>query len=222
MPPARSNLLDRHLRRSGRRRRGSVKAGVVLTLIGGGILGGTAIAVRPRPIGAAVPIEAMVGAERAVAVESLAGILRRSAAILAVHRRGSSPFTDVVVHAFDGPRPGVIEPSEILVLTHSRTLRAVMAFTHDPTRSGGEASTRPIPRAALEDPGFARSWRDRPDVRRDVLPAGTDLVDLRLDPAEGPGNGAYPSWTLCLTWPDGSADGTITVEVRVDPATDGP
>ena len=194
----------------------------MLTLACGGILGGAAIAFRPRPIGASVPMDTLVGAERAVAVESLAGVFRRSAAILAVHRHGASPFTDVVIQAFDGPRPGAIEPSEILVLTHSRTLRAVMAFSLDPAGSGADTATQPIPLARLQDPAFARSWRDRPDVRRDVLPAGTDLVDLTLDPAEGPGNGASGSWTLGLTWADGSADGTITVEVRVDPAPDGP
>lgn len=205
-----------------RRPRGTAKAGLLVLLAGGTSVACLAVALRPRPLGATVPPEVAVGPARAAALGTIADVVRRSTGVLAVHRRGNGPFTDVVLHAYDAPRTGAVEASEVLVLTHSRTLRALFAWTLDREEADEAVARRVIPAGAFEDPAFARSWRDRPDVRRDVVPAGEGLLDLELLRAEGPGNAASPGWTLRLTWADGSADGTVTAEVPVDPAADGP
>lgn len=193
-----------------------------MLILGGSMVGGAAVAFRPRTIGASVSAETVLGAERAMAIETLADVLRRSSRIIAVHDRPGSPFTDIVIHAFDGPRRGIVERGELLVLTHSRTLRAVMAFTLDPAEADASAARTVVGDTTVASPGFARSWRDRSDVRRDLIRAGDGLVRLKLEPAEGPGNQTRPGWILTLTWADGSADGTVTGEVRVDPAGGGP
>ncbi len=201
-----------------RHRRGAAKAGVLLALAGTATVGGLAVALRPQPLGASVPPEAAVGPARAAALGTLADVVRRSTGVLAVHRRGNGPFTDVVLHAYDAPRTGVVEASEVLVLSHSRTLRTVFAWTLDAAEAGEDAARAVVPASRLADPAFARSWRDRTDVRRDVVPAGEGLVDLELVAREGPGNAGTEGWTLRLTWLDGSTDARVTAEVRVDPA----
>jgi hypothetical protein len=193
-----------------------------MVVLGGTIVGGAAVAFRPRTLGASVSAETVLGAERAMAMETLADVLRRSARIIAVHDRPGAPFTDIVIQAFDGPRRGIVEPGEVLVLTHSRTLRAVMAFTLDPARVDASTARNAFDEDVIAAGGFARTWRDRPDVRRDVVPAGTGLVRIELEPAEGPGNATGAGWIMKLTWADGSADGTVTGEVRVDLAGGGP
>ena len=171
---------------------------------------------------ASVSESAAAGPQRTVAIEALAELLGRSAGIVAVHRRDGSPFTDIVVHAFDDHRRGVIEAPEVLVLTHSRTLRAIMAFAMDPAAIGEASRRETMDRAALETPEFARRWRERPDVRRTVLAAGEGVVDLELIPQSSRGYRTSTVWTLRLTWADRSADGTVTAELPVEPAADGP
>ena len=205
-----------------RRRRGSIKAGLMIALLAGGVVGTAMVAIRPRTIGASVPESAAVGPQRTVAIEALADLLGRSAGIVAVHRRDGSPFTDIVVHAFDDHRRGVIEAPEVLVLTHSRTLRAIMAFAMDPAAIDEATRSETVDRAALETPEFARRWRERPDVRRTVLAAGEGVVDLELIPQSSRGYRTSTVWTLRLTWADRSADGTVTAELPVEPAADGP
>jgi hypothetical protein len=203
------------------RRRGSVKAGLMIAMLAGGLVGTAMIAIRPRTIGASVPESAAVGPQRTVAIEALADLLGRSAGIVAVHRRDGSPFTDVVVHAFDDHRRGVIEAPEVLVLTHSRTLRAVMAFAMDPVAIDDASRRESVDRTTLESPEFARRWRERPDVRRTVLAAGEGVVDLELIPEASRGYRTSSVWTLRLTWADRSADGTVTAELPVEPVADG-
>lgn len=204
-------------------RRGSVKAGLMIALLAGGVVGTAMVALRPRSIiGASVPESAAVGPQRVLAIEALADLLSRSAGIVAVHRRDGTPFTDIVVHAFDDHRRGVIEAPEVLVLTHSRTLRAVMAFAMDPADITDEVRRETIDPEALRQPGFARQWRERLDVRRTVLAAGEGVVGLDLIPEDSRGYRTSPVWTLRLTWEDRSADGTVTAELPVEPVNDGP
>lgn len=205
------------------RRRGSAKAAAVMTLVGGTVVGGSVIAFKPRfsggDPGRGVSGDAPIAEARQVELDRLATILRGSVAIIDV-RGGGGPFTEILVHLVDGPRTGQVEPTELLLLSHARTLGVLLAFRLDPDSAAatgpGGGRLRPIAPSTLADPDFARNWRDRTgvDVVRDVIARG--IVGLELAPLEPTGDQERRLWRLTLTWDDGTADHRTTASVDLE------
>src|SRR5262245_12721516 len=62
------------------------------------------------------------------AINSITTMIGQSIEVLAVHNRQSTPYTEIVLWRNDRQNPGVIDPDELVVISHSRLFRTVSVY----------------------------------------------------------------------------------------------
>jgi hypothetical protein len=62
-------------------------------------------------------------------LNALAALVSDCTEILAVHQRGPTPYAEIVLWVNDIANPGVIDPQEIAVISHSQPLHAVTIYS---------------------------------------------------------------------------------------------
>jgi hypothetical protein len=75
-------------------------------------------------------------------VNHLATLIGQSVEVLAVHTRDNTPYTEIVLWLRDDANPGVIDPDELVVVSHSRLFETVTKYAL-PTSITDELATIP-------------------------------------------------------------------------------
>ncbi len=151
-------------------------------------------------------------AHRQVAV-LFAGLVSQCREVLVVRGADARAGVEMVLWLEDAANPGRIDPGEIALVRHSRLLRIITLHKQD-----GEVDGPSLARSDITAPGFARAWRDRPEVTRRVLATG--VSDLTVTPVARADDGRS-MFRVSFTWPADSVDGPDEACVLVD-AVGGP
>lgn len=146
----------------------------------------------------------------------LTGLIGRSAAVLAVHQRGATPYLEIVLWLEDRDGSGKAEPAEVVIVSHSRIMRTVTLFEWAAGATPAEGALK-IVRPAM--PAFCNAWRADWHVRPQVILAG--VSDLAAQPLESLVAGRQ-RLRITLTWVGDSADGPDVVSADVDAAVAAP
>ncbi len=183
-----------------------------------GVLGTAAFVVTPRLLQAGAEEEDLTVVPRVEAHKvqalSLLEALHRCKAVLAVQDREATPYLDVVFWAEDILEPGVINESEIIVLSHSTMMQSLTMHTcgFDPQVPGPPLSLQEV-----NEPTFGMDWRLRSDVEGRVI--GSGLSQMRFsDRSDSGGQQATlagredEGYLLELTWVGNRTD--VTDEAR--------
>lgn len=204
--------------RRGRRRGDSLPAILVtLALLGGfgaaavvitpGVLHGGPAPRTPRPPSDPGHLEV---------TETLERVIGGSHALLAVHPRGRTAFLEIVLWLEDGKNPGLVDATEVLVLSYSPVLQSLTAHAFD---AEGEAAVEAGPPgpwlpAAAARASFCDAWRADRRGRRMVIESS--LSDMRVERIAREDGGA-DLLEITLTWSANSSDAqdeaTVYVEV---------
>lgn len=120
--------------------------------------------------------------------------------IVAVHEGTETGLTEVVVWHKDVDVDGLIDPSELVLLTHSSFLGQVSAaaleWQPSPDDRDYSRLTSPIAVASAQSSAFPTDWRNRPDVSVSPISVGIDGFRLvRLDEKFG-----EKVWRVELLW----------------------
>lgn len=137
---------------------------------------------------------------RLTAFEAIKALLSSCQEVVATHVSGDAGVTEVVLWHRDVDLDGALDPSELLVLTHSRFLGQISAasikWQPSPQDDSFEGLTRPIARAQAVDADFPSRWRGREDMAVTTVAVGID--GFRLDDLGGKfGQDAY---RVSLLW----------------------
>jgi hypothetical protein len=143
--------------------------------------------------------------------DAVRALMAKSHAIVAVHTNEQSGLTEVVVWHRDTDIDGAIDPSELVVLTHSRFLGQVSASVLEWQPSLGDPNyarlSAPIPIESARSPGFLQMWRSREGVGTSPIAIGVERFGLeRLGRRFG-----EKVWCVELRW---SADVSDAYEDR--------
>jgi hypothetical protein len=214
-----TNLPARNFRGVAGARRGGTLASwlVVLSMIGA--FGVTAAMVTPRFLAggempprtttASMPVHQRL-------IESLAALLGRSVAVVAIQDRGATPYEEAVLWLEDIENPGRIDPAELAVISHSRVLQTITYYGLDPDVSGDDVPTTAwMERFDLTGPEFAVRWRAHPSVVSRVLAVGVSDMQLERLGTAHRGSGLL---RISLTWDSHSTDGADEASVLVEAA----
>lgn len=201
-------------------RRGGTTGGLLVTLSLLGALAATAAVITPAYLSASGPEGAEAVTARMPAhhqmIELLGSLISRSREVLAVHQRGPGPYLEIVLWLDDADNPGLIDPDEVAVITHSEVLRTISYFA----LPGPEEEAEPeeglcwdTSASDIRTLAFCAAWRSRPDVRQRVLGTGIAAMDVqRLPPQEG----GRTLLCISLTWTSDLADGPDEASVLLD------
>jgi hypothetical protein len=210
---------------------GATLRSLVLFCCGGALLITAAMVLDPGTLLARVKSakdDAATAQARREFTATLASLLAQCHQVLAIHHRGVTPYSEIVMWKTDTHNPGQIDPSEIAVLSHSDLLQAVTLYSlpdgvSPMSASNTSSSTTPLrfDRLALEQPGFCDRWRALPAVQPRVIGSGISDMKLTCDALE---NGSASSQTenhagklsslrLWLRWAGDSSDATETSSV---------
>ena len=142
--------------------------------------------------------------ERQRVAEMIAGIVARSHGVLAVNDTG--PFLEVVLWIEDGEPRDVTDLSEVLVLSYSSTVRAIVAWQLD--------SEVPIDGDPPTGYGtsFCTWWRGLDATTRRPLATGVRAFSVQGNASERNAGGM----SISLTWADDSADGIDSATIPID------
>ncbi len=199
-------------RRRAPARRGLALSDSLLLLAAATLVCVAGIAVGPTFLRAAADDRDIVPADaKCVFVcDRLREILDRSTAVIAARNGGQTGVTHLVLWHSDDGADRVLDPSEVLLLTHS-AFRAVLEMSvvtpPSPDDARYHALVAPVDPATAEAPSFVERWRERPDVRTEII--ATDVGQVVLEGLEGPGLGG--GFRIRLTWA-ASADDEIPAE----------
>ncbi|MFI4855909.1 MAG: hypothetical protein ACIAQF_13125 [Phycisphaerales bacterium JB065] len=120
---------------------------------------------------------------RRIAFDALRLLLRSCKEVVAVHTNEDAGVTEVVLWHRDVDLDSQIDPSEIVLLTHSRFLGQISAASQgwQPDRDDDdfERLTMPIERALASSVQFSSKWRSRPDV--ETVPVAVGIDSFRLE-----------------------------------------
>ena len=206
-----------------RARRGGTTGGLLVTLSLLGALAATAVVVTPAYLSASgperpAPVAARMPAHQQM-IELLGSLISRSREVLAVHQRGAGPYLEIVLWLDDADNPGLVDPAEVAVITHSEVLRTISYFAlPGPDEKAEEAGPEEAvcwdaAASDIRDPAFCAAWRSRADVRQRVLGTGIAAMDVqRLPPQEG----GRTLLSISLTWASDLADGPDEASVLLD------
>lgn len=149
-------------------------------------------------------------------VDQLGELVATSDAVLLVSENPRAPVVDLVLWRNDERDPGRVNPEEIIVLSHSRTLRTITLYRLDYRRRnsphqrdvplGYERATFPpdfLPPASLRQADFCDRWRSSAQVNGVVL--ATDVRELALESPHTP-TGQDAKLRIRLTWASDSVD----------------
>lgn len=143
---------------------------------------------------------------RLVAFEALRILLRSCRETIAVHPDDATGLTELVLWHRDEDLDNAIDPSELVVLTHSSFLGQISATTQGWQPSKGDSNyerlTRAVDRGVALAPGFASKWRARPDIETKVIAVGIDSFRLE-DLSRKFGHGTY---RVVLRWSPNVSD----------------
>ncbi len=115
---------------------------------------------------------ASLSEERARIVDALKRLIQSSHAVIDV--REVSGATELLLWTGDQRNRGVVNDSEVLIISHAPLLEAVIAM-----RAIVETDdAMPLPSAALFSDTFALDWRRRPDVEQTVVT--TNVTAMRI------------------------------------------
>ncbi len=186
--------------------RSTAISSVLLSLLSFTVLAGVATLVGPRYLHA----ENLHGLQRhaenrghQLVLEGLAGLIESSQGVLAVHKRGPSPFVELVLWLEDSSNVGVIDRHELVVVGHSRVLRTLTVYQTAMHGATAVDSWQPDdPR--LRDRSFCDQWRADPATRPRVI--GTGISDMRIERIDESGEGGA-RYAITLTWAADSVDG---------------
>lgn len=198
------------------------------------LMGAAGALVIPRAVSAAgaARFQERVPADpaRAAVHAGLRELISSCRSVVGVVREPASPFTDVVLWGADANGSGEVEPSEVLVLSHSAVTGAVMAHVWgsggdtDETRGAGAAGgpgvpglpgVPGVPWVVLGDAEFPGRWRGRADVASRVIATG--IRAMRVERA-GEG-GRFETFRVLLTWEgpvsdEGAMESAFEVRLR--------
>ena len=201
-----------------RLRRGGTISGLLVTLSAIGTLAVGAAVVSPRFLKAApresAEIHARLPAHQETA-SALAALIGRSHMLLALHDRGATPYQETVLWLDDRVNPGVIDPEEVAVLSHSEVLWTIIYYGLEAPEEEACPEAEALEPARVREPAFCGHWRARAGVEPRVIATG--ISDLRIEPPEkGPGGSSL--LRISLTWASDSTDGPDEASVLVDVA----
>lgn len=181
-------------------------------------------------------------AHREVAA-GLVRLIENSNEVLAVHDRTSSPYAEVVLWLDDRVNPGMIDPQEVALISHSKLFRAVMAYSLSSAQDqapagsslqagdrrrtnvppvgheeagGGDSPRGQMPtldRELMSQSAFCDRWRALPMVQPRVIARG--ISDMEVERQTGP-QGELSLLRLSLTWGSDSTDGASEVSRVID------
>ncbi|MCA9293389.1 MAG: hypothetical protein KDA20_06215 [Phycisphaerales bacterium] len=206
---------DRHVTNANGSRRGIAASEVVVVLVAAGIVGATGVYVLPKVVGAGT-LQAKLAADapptdpaKAGVFESLRKLMVDSKEVLAMRPATDAGLTEIVLWHKDEGDDGKIDPSEVIVLTHSAFLGTITAHAAtNPPKMSDENFARlvaPIDRVWATHPDFCAAWRRRPDVTGRVVAAEID--QMRIEPASP--DGSRPGFYVRLTWSGSVSDESI-------------
>ncbi len=196
-------------------RRGIATSEILVVVFALGVVGATGVVVVPRIAGAGQGVAVLVAdapprdPALAVAFESLRQLMVKSTEVLAVNAPADTGLTEIVLWSKDEGSDGVIDPTEIVVLTHSSFLGTITA--HEATSPPGpddEGFSRlvaPIERVWANHESFCASWRRRPDVTGRVVASEVDQMRLEVASEDS----SRPGFYVRLTWAASVSDGLI-------------
>jgi len=130
-------------------------------------------------------------------VEGLRRIIESSKAVIDARPAPGSRSSDLVLWTEDRDELGLVNENEVLILTHSHVLEAVVAVAKATENSAGA-----MPTDALFDSQLATRWRMHPDVRTNVL--ATDVKTITIESAFD--GSSEPSLLIRLTWSGAAVD----------------
>jgi hypothetical protein len=118
-------------------RRGGVARSLLMMLCGIGLLGGSAAIFNPSSLlavtgplmpGAGLDHRTSMAGNHQEFANTLAGLVERCVEVIAVHDRGKTPYSEVVLWVEDRVNPGVIDQDELAVISHSQLFRTVAVY----------------------------------------------------------------------------------------------
>ena len=125
--------------------------------------------------------------DRLIAFEAIKALLSSCHQVVATNASADAGVTEVVLWHRDVDLDNALDPSEVLVLTHSRFLGQMSASSIDWQPSPGDASfdrlTRPVPLSLATSSDFPSRWREREDGAVGAIAVGID--GFRLDDLSG-------------------------------------
>jgi hypothetical protein len=194
-------------------------------------LTGVALTVVPRTLQAGDdrPAErAASDPQHQALLEVLVQLIGQCREVLATHQTVQRPALEVLLWLEDADPPGVVDPVEIGLLSHSRILQT-LTFTRlvpgadvtaqdllalrPPGVTAGSRSTAGTDPYDLLDPSFCRRWQAFPLT--EVLTIGTGLSDLTIRPVPA-GAGGAAALEIALTWSAESVDGPDMASAVID------
>ena len=195
-----------------RPRRGSATQGVLAIIATLGVFTTAAVVIGPRMLSASsttIPNAAPVLSPRQQAtLDGLAALVGRSIGVLAIHERGLSPFTEVVLWLEDHHEPSELSRGEVAVLSHSRILQTISLYMLD---AQAETELVLVPAAASKR-SFCDAWRADPQVTPTLIASGvSDVQFVRIL-----GTAERSVVRIGLTWPEETADGPVEASAEVD------
>lgn len=120
--------------------------------------------------------------ERLNSFEAIKALLSSCQEVVATHESADTGVTEVVLWHSDIDLDSALDPSELLVLTHSRFLGQISASSVDwqpsPDDDSFERLTRPIGRSAATSADFPSRWRERSDIAVATVAVGIDGFGL--------------------------------------------
>lgn len=218
-------------------RMGGVLRSLLMVVCGVVGLGAAALLLEPQALMAvARPPQPTTNSQRAhdEFAATLASLINDGVEVLAITNHSPESAASIVVWMNDSDNLGVIDPSEIAVISHSQLLRTVTVYTLDKhgsksaeTASGGSPQSPltglqsqvsgaqpsgsrpvrlsgPLDRIAVSAPVFCERWRATPSVQPRAIATG--LSDMRVESTGEQESGSHVL-RLRLRWSPDSADG---------------
>jgi hypothetical protein len=159
--------------------------------------------------------------DRQRVLDALATLVGRSTSVLAIHDRGPTPFSEIVLWLQDAANPGVVDAEEVGVLSHSLVLESIAFHGLVGRDLPDDDALRALQRLVEADvaaPAFCDAWRTSPGVGRHLVATGiSDLQAAWLD-----AGGGEPALQIFLTWTEDSADGADEASVLIDAVAPSP
>lgn len=209
---------------------GGVLRSLLMFVCGAVLLGGAAIVLEPQALVAVNPPQPNDRSQqrRDEFADNLASLLSNCIEVLACNNHSPNAQASVVIWAADDENPGVIDPKEIKVISHSPLLRTITVYTLESKAIQGDTSraqpgqvtgmptgsprhptalrlSGPLDRTAVTAPVFCDRWRSTPSVEPRTFATG--ISDMRIDPIGTKNGDTMSLLRLTLRWSADSADG---------------
>lgn len=191
-------------------RRAMASGELVIVLVAGVLLTTASFVLLPKAISAASgrlpPDEPPQSASLLESYTAIQRLLRSAHQLISLHKSEQTGLTDLVLWYRDDDLDGKIDPTELVVLTHSRFLGQMSAASVEWQPSAGDRDfvrlTAPIDPAYASSVDFVAAWRSRSDVSVRVVAVEIDGFGLeRLQRKYG-----QEAWRVWLRWSPNISD----------------